>query len=269
MIESVFFISLGITFILILLLVYHFKQRVNSIEQKCDTMFELMNNVVSEMNTQRNYAATSMHQLMGVNPSGNIAFSIHANEGIVENEEGDEENEEGDEENEESDEDEDEESEEENEESDEDEEGDDEDEDEEDDEESEEEKDEDEAKESPNEIKTVNVDLDSESSIGANLPVECELETTEDDPLAGEDLNLIGFQPSDLHVEKLPEEIPQDHLDEPQSVPPTNTPAHHDIYKKMTLPALKALSIERGLVSDPSKLKKPELIALFISNDRD
>ena len=87
MIESVFFISLGITFILILLLVYHFKQRVSSIEQKCDTMFELINNVVSEMNVQRsmmiqlnapqsNHALPDMHQLMGVNPPGNINISL-------------------------------------------------------------------------------------------------------------------------------------------------------------------------------------------------
>ena len=33
-IETFFFISLGITFMLILLLVYHFKQRLNAIEQK-------------------------------------------------------------------------------------------------------------------------------------------------------------------------------------------------------------------------------------------
>lgn len=48
-IETFFFISLGITFILILLLVYHFKQRLSSVEQKGDTMFDIMNNMVKEM----------------------------------------------------------------------------------------------------------------------------------------------------------------------------------------------------------------------------
>ena len=48
-IETFFFISLGITFVLILLLVYHFKQRLNTIEQKSNTMFEIINNVVQEI----------------------------------------------------------------------------------------------------------------------------------------------------------------------------------------------------------------------------
>ena len=48
-VENFFFISLGITFALILLLVYHFKQRISSMERKGDTMFELLSNVVKEM----------------------------------------------------------------------------------------------------------------------------------------------------------------------------------------------------------------------------
>jgi hypothetical protein len=52
-IETFFFISLGITFVLILLLVYHFKQRLSSLEQKCDTMFEIINNVVQEITIVR------------------------------------------------------------------------------------------------------------------------------------------------------------------------------------------------------------------------
>ena len=48
-IETFFFISLGITFVLILLLVYHFKQRVCTLEQKGNTMFEIINGVVKEL----------------------------------------------------------------------------------------------------------------------------------------------------------------------------------------------------------------------------
>ena len=48
-IETFFFISLGITFVLILLLVYHFKQRMSTLEQKGDTMFEIINNMVQEL----------------------------------------------------------------------------------------------------------------------------------------------------------------------------------------------------------------------------
>jgi hypothetical protein len=48
-IETIFFFSLAITFLLILLLVYHFKQRINTIEQRSDTMFEIINGVVKEI----------------------------------------------------------------------------------------------------------------------------------------------------------------------------------------------------------------------------
>ena len=47
--ETSFFISLGITFVLILLLVYHFKQRLSVSEGKQDTMFEIINNLAQEL----------------------------------------------------------------------------------------------------------------------------------------------------------------------------------------------------------------------------
>jgi len=48
--ETSFFFTLGITFLLILLLVYHFKQRIITVESKQDTLFEIINNLVQEIN---------------------------------------------------------------------------------------------------------------------------------------------------------------------------------------------------------------------------
>lgn len=48
-----FFISLGITFVLILLLAYHFKQRLSESEQKSDKMFEIINTIVKEMGNMK------------------------------------------------------------------------------------------------------------------------------------------------------------------------------------------------------------------------
>lgn len=48
-IELFFFFSLGITFILILLIVYHFKQRITTIEHKSDTMFDIIQNLAKEI----------------------------------------------------------------------------------------------------------------------------------------------------------------------------------------------------------------------------
>ena len=53
-IDTFFFISLGITFVFILLIVYHFKQQIKSLEQKNDTMFEIINNIVKEITNIRN-----------------------------------------------------------------------------------------------------------------------------------------------------------------------------------------------------------------------
>ena len=53
-IESFFFVSLGITFILILLIVYHFKQRIVTLEQKYDSIFEIINNMIKEIQMLRN-----------------------------------------------------------------------------------------------------------------------------------------------------------------------------------------------------------------------
>lgn len=48
-IETFFLISLGITFILVLLLVFHFKMRLLSLEGKHDTTLEIINNIVGEL----------------------------------------------------------------------------------------------------------------------------------------------------------------------------------------------------------------------------
>ena len=53
-IETFFFISLGITFVLILMLIYHFKQQISTQEQKSDTMFEIINSIVSEITSIKN-----------------------------------------------------------------------------------------------------------------------------------------------------------------------------------------------------------------------
>jgi hypothetical protein len=48
-ISNFFLISLAITFILIVFLIYHYKQRIAGIEQKVETMFGLVSSVVKEM----------------------------------------------------------------------------------------------------------------------------------------------------------------------------------------------------------------------------
>ena len=49
MLESVFFITLGISCVLLMMLIYHFKQRISKLEKNGDTMFEILNNMVQEL----------------------------------------------------------------------------------------------------------------------------------------------------------------------------------------------------------------------------
>jgi len=77
LIETFFFISLGISFILILLLVYHFKQRLNGSEQKCDTMFEIINNVVQELTHVKNIQMGMQYRMQSQQHQNPILHSLH------------------------------------------------------------------------------------------------------------------------------------------------------------------------------------------------
>ena len=46
--ETFFFLSLGITFVLLLLLVYHYKQRITKTEDKVDTLFDIIQSLAKE-----------------------------------------------------------------------------------------------------------------------------------------------------------------------------------------------------------------------------
>jgi hypothetical protein len=71
--ETSFFFTLGITFLLILLLVYHFKQRISNAESKQDTMFEIINNLVQEV-SKTQQALSLMNR-----PSSPYPVSLYSN----------------------------------------------------------------------------------------------------------------------------------------------------------------------------------------------
>jgi hypothetical protein len=78
--ETFFFISLAITFVLIMMLVYHFKGRICILEQKCDTMFEIMNNIVKELRTIK-MSSTCVNPAMIVPNNETIMFQQRHNLG--------------------------------------------------------------------------------------------------------------------------------------------------------------------------------------------
>jgi len=112
-IESSFLLSLGITFVLIVLLVYHFKQRLSAMEQKCDTMFDIVQNLVKEMNTVKKTVTYNPHDraMTECAMAGCTMFNgyvpNHVDEDIYEEEEEEEEDDDGEDDEEEDDDDED------------------------------------------------------------------------------------------------------------------------------------------------------------------
>lgn len=244
-VETFFFVSLGITFILILLLVYHFRQRFISLEQKCDTMFELINNIVTELNSERRsthgFGITSPPVLFYPEPDGQTALGgqVEKPEPFTDMDDSDgeegEDDEDSDDEYSNSDEDEDSDA----------------------DEDSEDEGEYSHIHISPmdetdnNSVKVILLDQVEELT---ELPVDDMDDSDSDD--SDKPIDLVAFEP--IVVEKLDvqhlEQVPAEAHEEK---------AANEVYNKMSMQALKTLVITKGLSSDPSKMKKAELIKLL------
>lgn len=291
MLESFFILSLGITFVLVLFLVYHFKQRLTILENKCDTTFEIINNVVSELGNIRGAfrlggAPTPMPAPVQSPPrleNTKINVTISDDDHDV------------------SDYDDDAESDDEDESSDGDDEGDGDDEESSDDDDEDDEDDEDEESDGDdnnvhdvhdvaesgddddvaedgvdnvnsgsnndsNSIRIINLDNQQEFDIIETVEDLNPENSNRDDQADDDGSHIENMEEIQLHVEKLP--TGEHHLDDSSitsSVAESKNNSH--IYKKMTLPVLKAYVIEKGLASDPSKMKKQDLIHLIESSD--
>ena len=202
--DSVFYLGLVVTFLLILFVVYHFKNRVTTMEQRCDTMFEIMNNIVQELNLLRRQQTMNMGS--GVHANISTATVEHEHVYHEENEGEDESEYETD-----------------------------------DDSSYLSEEDLEEDLEPENKV----VELDNEVTVDESpLP-----DATQSSLLDIDDNNSIKIEKVEATLEN--EEEPMDDLSTMES------------YKSMTNSALKALVIEKGLSTNPSKLKKSELLDLL------
>lgn len=226
-IESVFFISLAITFILILLLVYHFKQRILSLEEKSESMLSIINSLVKEYGILRNVVQANAFILQSnTMPIHHPPSSDERKIEISEDEE--------------------------------DEESEDEEEEEEEDNSNLDEKNYDEQE--YNEVKTVilqntNVDASIETeSIHLEEENEEEAEDEEQTEEGGqliEDIQLVEtIVPESILVQKM--EV-------------VSEPTQREIYEKMSTAALKSLVMSKKLATDATKMRRPALLELLLS----
>jgi len=248
MLETLFFACLGITFVLIVMLVYHFKSRVLSLENKCDTMFEIINSMVNEIGQVRTVLNHDVpinneyHEITLNNIDTNNNDRIHYDESsdslVTDDDEEDV--------------------------TDDDEDVTDDDEDVTDDDDvSVDNYNGDEVSIDNDEVKVVNVEINGEiQTEGLHYELD---ETT-----SSQGDQIPQMVDVNIHVEKLENETNKDDssianssIATFSSVPKKGSSA----YKRMNLTALKSLIIEKGLASDPSKMKKRDLITLLETHD--
>ena len=251
MIESLFLILFSVTFLFILLLVYHFKNKITALEKKNETMFDILNNVVSELtNIKRSLPPVVESQFQprtGVDtlPGGAYEFEevntsvvgvngdVDEYETVEEDSDGEEEDSDGEEED-----------------SDGEEDDSDDEEDDSDDEEDDSDGEETDQEESPS-VKKISVQLDEQidsDEINAEEIIVDESDFTEEVEPSLEDL-----KEETITVEKVEDTKPEVNMEE---------------YKKMHVQNLKKLVTSKGLTEDASKMKKTELLALLKSEDQ-
>ena len=73
MLESFFFVTLGISCILLMMLIYHFKQRINKLENNNRMMFDVINNMVQELSILKN----TIHHNTQSNPPTAIPSQLY------------------------------------------------------------------------------------------------------------------------------------------------------------------------------------------------
>jgi hypothetical protein len=258
-IETFFFLTLGVTFVLILLLVYHFKQRLSALENKCDTVFELITNIVKELAIVRQSQNNNnmVHQ-MGMNPFNMgdmrelvrmVHPSMSPNEVVEKIKVLEEDFEEDDDESS-------------------------------GDEYTEEGSDDSEYEAMPqlingtfevddfvpSNIKIVNVPI-SENVEDYIEPIELDQDSadSENNENVEADAEAVELQEQEetIHVEKLEEAESLENNDDSND----SQRDLKEVYNKMSVSELKALVITKGLSSDPSKKKKNELVKLLETSE--
>ena len=242
-IDTFFFISLGITFILILLLVFHFKQRIATLENKNDTMFEIINNIVQELssikNSQNNLCSPSFYE---VNPPvnnyvANLTPSFNNNYVLGEKKDAEPKLLVSDGDDDSSDEDS-------------------------DSEESEDSTDDEDDSEDEKSVKIINVNMKDTIEVNEIVSDNDDEDMSNMEDLKQDITSFSNVNENIIQVEKIEtKNIPETNLEDIKVA--RSKEVLQEIYRKMTISELKAVVITKGLSSNPSKLKKNDLLKLL------
>lgn len=248
MLETIFFITLAICCFLLLMLIYHFKQRLSKVEQSNETMFEILNNIIQELSETKKLCAVQyntypeniQHKIPVYLSGDDDSLPALQPSYVDESHPVD----------------------------------------------SDDESDSDSDYESSNDDtstlsvdKQENIQYNMQSSTDdsvdvklVNVDVEKHLDyieetnTEEFDDMNQPDDSVVELNTEDVDSIKINKLEHAENLEQKEEEDKDSNINSMEVYKKMTVPALKALIIEKGLLSDPSKLRKAELIELLEQN---
>jgi hypothetical protein len=217
-IEGIFYLSLGIIVVLIFLIVFHFKQRIENLEKKGFLLTEVYNNLLKELNIMKSvvYSPPQVHQKQ------NIVFSTFSNEPetetykkIVVMDKIDE------------------------------------------DEDQEDEEDTDIDTDIEDDEENDNVEPEPKEDLSMEEVTDLEVKTVDPEFESNEKLS------SSINVTKLDQETETETETETESNIPPSTNTNTVSYSKLNLQELKMLVISKGLSSNPSKMKRMDLLKLL------
>jgi hypothetical protein len=249
--DSLIFFSLIITFALILLLVYYFKQRISALEQRSDSLFDIINSLVKQMqlmqagpqylgekSTPENTSIRAYDNTPPYIPQSVVSAPVTENIYLekvdddsldeTESEEDDSESDNPESDNPESD------------------------------SESDSESEEDEPLLEVETTKIIHVDLPETTLDSIPSSSTDEIESLGDDEIQIPEDIILDTTEIPIVVNKLEDESSS--LKDPSD---EDKDSNVDHYKKWGLSALRTLVISKGLVSDASKLKKNEILKLL------
>jgi hypothetical protein len=228
-IDTFFFISLGITFILILLLVFHFKQRISNLENKNDTMFEIINNIVKEiLLIKHSVQQPSEPFFLPENPMVfNEVIKFDHNKIVVSDDESE-------------------------------------------DHESEEDHSEDDESEEydshDDELDNLEDELDEKSIkvINYDINESINIDNIIDEAIENNDTETFELKSQEqIVIEKIDNLIINE---EDNSIKPSQKETNFEMYRSMTLAQLKTLLISKGIATDTSRMKRPQVLKLLENN---
>jgi len=264
-------IFLGITLLIIALLIVYFESKMREQNHKISSMLSLVSSLAEETNMIKfhlNRTNMNVYQAQNNSPSNNIPFTqgINLEEKLIPVSDDDEDEEDNDDEDEEDDDDEDEE--------DNDDEDDEDDDDEDDDDEDYEDDEDDIGKNitiseiNDNDIKVLNLDnlnntaFEDDDDDDDDEDDDVDLEDIDFDQLSDNDNDKEYDDSQQITVDNL-KSINISNLEQEKELENKNKNVEVIDYKKLSLHKLKSTVLEKGLTSDPSKLKKQDLLKLL------